>query len=198
MLAVTFVAVRLERECPRNGNAGRRSARRRFAFFGRREAGQERVQIRDGSVVILCLLINKRALRECGWHLRIIRERFQEVTEGIDDRERALQLHATPTKLVGRFCAQLWRELGGAQLFVDRGRVGKVPLFVEGLRLQEFRLIGPLRGGIGGEELVHRGHERRRIRIVDVDQPLVIKGAGAGADITASGVFADIIRTGRI
>ena len=31
-----------------------------------------------------------------------------------------------------------------------------------------------------------------------VDQPLVIKGAGAGADITASGVFADIIRTGRI
>ncbi len=31
-----------------------------------------------------------------------------------------------------------------------------------------------------------------------VEQPLVIKGAGAGADITASGVFADIIRTGRI
>ncbi len=30
------------------------------------------------------------------------------------------------------------------------------------------------------------------------EQPLVIKGAGAGADITASGVFADIIRTGRI
>ncbi len=27
------------------------------------------------------------------------------------------------------------------------------------------------------------------------DQPLVIKGAGAGADVTASGVFADIIRT---
>ncbi len=28
-----------------------------------------------------------------------------------------------------------------------------------------------------------------------VDQPLVVKGAGAGADVTASGVFADIIRT---
>lgn len=27
------------------------------------------------------------------------------------------------------------------------------------------------------------------------DQPLVIKGAGAGADVTASGVFADILRT---
>ena len=26
------------------------------------------------------------------------------------------------------------------------------------------------------------------------DQPLVVKGAGAGADVTASGVFADIIR----
>ena len=26
------------------------------------------------------------------------------------------------------------------------------------------------------------------------DQPLVIKGAGAGADVTAAGVFADIIR----
>jgi len=31
-----------------------------------------------------------------------------------------------------------------------------------------------------------------------VDQPLVIKGAGAGAEVTASGVFADIIRSARI
>lgn len=30
-----------------------------------------------------------------------------------------------------------------------------------------------------------------------IDQPLVIKGAGAGAEVTASGVFADIIRAGR-
>ncbi len=30
-----------------------------------------------------------------------------------------------------------------------------------------------------------------------VEQPLVIKGAGAGADVTASGVFADIIRTSK-
>ena len=29
------------------------------------------------------------------------------------------------------------------------------------------------------------------------DQPLIIKGAGAGADVTASGIFGDIIRTGR-
>jgi aspartokinase/homoserine dehydrogenase 1 len=29
------------------------------------------------------------------------------------------------------------------------------------------------------------------------DQPLVIKGAGAGADVTASGVFADVIRASK-
>jgi aspartokinase/homoserine dehydrogenase 1 len=30
------------------------------------------------------------------------------------------------------------------------------------------------------------------------EQPLVIKGAGAGAEVTASGVFADIIRAARV
>ena len=30
-----------------------------------------------------------------------------------------------------------------------------------------------------------------------VDQPLVVKGAGAGAEVTASGVFADILRASR-
>ena len=29
------------------------------------------------------------------------------------------------------------------------------------------------------------------------EQPLVVKGAGAGAEVTASGVFADILRTAR-
>ena len=29
-------------------------------------------------------------------------------------------------------------------------------------------------------------------------QPLVIKGAGAGSDVTASGIFADIIRAAKI
>ena len=31
-----------------------------------------------------------------------------------------------------------------------------------------------------------------------VEQPMVVKGAGAGAEVTASGVFADIIRAARI
>ena len=30
------------------------------------------------------------------------------------------------------------------------------------------------------------------------DQPMVVKGAGAGAEVTASGVFADIIRAARV
>ena len=30
------------------------------------------------------------------------------------------------------------------------------------------------------------------------DQPLIVKGAGAGADVTASGLFADIIRIGNM
>ena len=30
------------------------------------------------------------------------------------------------------------------------------------------------------------------------EQPLVVKGAGAGAEVTASGVFADIIRVARV
>ena len=29
------------------------------------------------------------------------------------------------------------------------------------------------------------------------EQPLVVKGAGAGAEVTASGVFADVIRAAR-
>ena len=30
------------------------------------------------------------------------------------------------------------------------------------------------------------------------EQPLIIKGAGAGADVTASGIFADVIRIGNV
>jgi len=29
------------------------------------------------------------------------------------------------------------------------------------------------------------------------DQPLIIKGAGAGAEVTAAGIFGDIIRIGK-
>ena len=29
------------------------------------------------------------------------------------------------------------------------------------------------------------------------EQPLIVKGAGAGAEVTASGIFADIIRIGK-
>ncbi|MBT6170425.1 MAG: hypothetical protein HOH98_06725, partial [Flavobacteriaceae bacterium] len=29
------------------------------------------------------------------------------------------------------------------------------------------------------------------------NQPLIVKGAGAGAEVTAAGIFADIIRIGK-
>ena len=29
------------------------------------------------------------------------------------------------------------------------------------------------------------------------EQPLIVKGAGAGAEVTASGIFADVIRIGK-
>lgn len=59
-----------------------------------------------------------------------------------------------------------------------------------------------------GLEEIPQGHDFYRLEGSDnivlfytdryPDQPLVIKGAGAGADVTASGLFADIIRVGNI
>lgn len=57
-----------------------------------------------------------------------------------------------------------------------------------------------------GLELIPAGHPFYNLEGKDnivlfhtdryVDQPLIIKGAGAGADVTASGLFADVIRIG--
>ncbi|WP_297795044.1 bifunctional aspartate kinase/homoserine dehydrogenase I [uncultured Eudoraea sp.] len=57
-----------------------------------------------------------------------------------------------------------------------------------------------------GLELIPKGHDFYNLEGSDnivlfyteryPDQPLMIKGAGAGADVTASGIFADIIRIG--
>jgi aspartokinase/homoserine dehydrogenase 1 len=59
-----------------------------------------------------------------------------------------------------------------------------------------------------GLEAVEEGHDFYHLRGSDNivlfhtdryrEQPLVIKGAGAGADVTASGIFADIIRAGNV
>ncbi|MGB5460784.1 MAG: bifunctional aspartate kinase/homoserine dehydrogenase I, partial [Eudoraea sp.] len=57
-----------------------------------------------------------------------------------------------------------------------------------------------------GLELIPKGHDFYNLEGSDnivlfyteryPNQPLIIKGAGAGADVTASGIFADIIRIG--
>ena len=57
-----------------------------------------------------------------------------------------------------------------------------------------------------GLELIPKGHDFYNLDGSDnivlfyteryTDQPMIIKGAGAGADVTASGIFADIIRIG--
>ena len=58
-----------------------------------------------------------------------------------------------------------------------------------------------------GIQLVKEGHDFYNLEGSDniilfytnryKDQPLIVKGAGAGADVTASGIFADIIRIGK-
>lgn len=58
-----------------------------------------------------------------------------------------------------------------------------------------------------GIQLVKAGHDFYNLEGSDniilfytnryKDQPLIVKGAGAGADVTASGIFADIIRIGK-
>ena len=58
-----------------------------------------------------------------------------------------------------------------------------------------------------GIQLVKEGHDFYNLEGSDniilfytnryKEQPLIVKGAGAGADVTASGIFADIIRIGR-
>ena len=58
-----------------------------------------------------------------------------------------------------------------------------------------------------GIQLVKKGHDFYNLEGSDniilfytnryKEQPLIVKGAGAGADVTASGIFADIIRIGK-
>ena len=58
-----------------------------------------------------------------------------------------------------------------------------------------------------GIQLIKEGHDFYNLEGSDniilfytnryKEQPLIVKGAGAGADVTASGIFADIIRIGK-
>jgi bifunctional aspartokinase / homoserine dehydrogenase 1 len=49
-----------------------------------------------------------------------------------------------------------------------------------------------------GLQHINPAHDLYHLYGKDKEQPLVVKGAGAGAEVTASGVFADIIRAGKV
>ncbi|MFD2719027.1 bifunctional aspartate kinase/homoserine dehydrogenase I [Hymenobacter monticola] len=78
---------------------------------------------------------------------------------------------------------------------------------VAGKRLKFVARYAEGRAAVGLQQ-VAPGHDLYDLRGKDnvvlfytdryVDQPLVVKGAGAGAEVTASGVFADIIRAARL
>ena len=57
--------------------------------------------------------------------------------------------------------------------------------------LEDFVTVGFLGGTPEGKDNIVMFYTKRY-----PEQPMIIKGAGAGADVTASGLFADIIRIG--
>ena len=73
----------------------------------------------------------------------------------------------------------------------------------------KLKYVAQLEGGKAkvGVQQVKEGHDFYNLEGSDniilfytnryKDQPLIVKGAGAGADVTASGIFADIIRIGK-
>ncbi len=75
----------------------------------------------------------------------------------------------------------------------------------KGHRLKYVAAFNAGKARVGLEE-VPEGHDFYHLRGSDnivlfhtdryQEQPLMVKGAGAGADVTASGIFADIIRVG--
>jgi aspartokinase/homoserine dehydrogenase 1 len=73
----------------------------------------------------------------------------------------------------------------------------------------KLKYVAQLEGGRAkvGVQQVKEGHDFYNLEGSDniilfytnryKDQPLIVKGAGAGSDVTASGIFADIIRIGK-
>jgi len=77
----------------------------------------------------------------------------------------------------------------------------------EGCKL---KFVANIENGIASVGLKHIGEDHNLFHLYGkdnvvlfytnryIEQPLVIKGAGAGAEVTASGIFADIIRSARV
>ena len=85
-----------------------------------------------------------------------------------------------------------------AQLFNEARSQGKILKYIASLNDQEalvgLQMIGPDHNfaNLSGKDNAVLFYTNRYC-----EQPLVVKGAGAGADVTAAGVFADIIRASR-
>jgi aspartokinase/homoserine dehydrogenase 1 len=101
---------------------------------------------------------------------------------------------------VEAFYAQLAaHEAHFRTLYDDAANAGKRLKFVA--RYSEGRAAVGLQTVAPGHDLYDlRGKDNVVLFYTDryVEQPLVVKGAGAGAEVTASGVFADIIRAARL
>src|SRR5262249_53666585 len=145
----------------------------RFLAFARTGIfANDRVPIGERAVVILIGLKRFSSSRVSGRGKRAVRKRLHEKSERLDDSVNIFHLKITGTELIRGFGAKFRRKLRRAQLGKDRRRAWIILLFVKGLGLEKFRLIGPFRGRIGREICVHFRRQGRRIGIVDVEQPL--------------------------
>ncbi|MDX1543330.1 MAG: bifunctional aspartate kinase/homoserine dehydrogenase I [Christiangramia sp.] len=99
-------------------------------------------------------------------------EKFFELLQKDEPEFKKMYTHAADNNAELKYVAQL--EDGKA-------RVG----------LQEIGAGHPFSGLSGSDNIVLFFTERYP------EQPLIVKGAGAGAEVTASGIFADIIRVGK-
>ena len=87
-----------------------------------------------------------------------------------------LQLNKTPTELVGRFRAQLRREMRSPQLRVNRRRVRELLFLVKMLGLEQLRLVGALRRRDWSRGIRPlRPGASARFAVVEIDQPLILR-----------------------
>src|SRR5215471_9705076 len=108
--------------------------------------GNDRVPIGERAVVILIGLKRFSSSRVSGRGKRAVRKRLHEKSERLDDSVNFFHLKITGTELIGGFGAKFRRKLRRAQLGKDGRRAWIILLFVKGLGLEKFRLIGPFRG----------------------------------------------------
>ncbi len=130
--------------------------------------------------------------------LILTRESGKEFELADIDNETFLPKSALEAKTISDFMKTLKEEAKHFEKLVksatkNKCRLKYVASFKDGkakVGLQEIPVSHPFYNLDGSDNIVLFYTNRY------VNQPLIIKGAGAGADVTASGIFADIIRIG--